>query len=301
MRIPNLYTIGSHERGRIYLITFYSSLAYALFNEEILGRPERSITYESVAIAVLILLSLPYLFERVRERRAALKGEQVYTDLGFFHKSVDVWGKLLIGIAGLWFGYLISNQQQQLSKELSEQQRQITEGVSANQIKVQTSQLAAGLINSLLRGDEKERLLALAALEPVDELLWRKFSKIVAENDPDASVRLRAIEGLGRKGDATVRQTLQTIRQDGPTEAERESARRAEANLTSKLNENLKKARTYFELGQLEIAAEYFYEASKYVDESQVDGSKLAVARSHYEHGGKREAAGAFNSLFSKL
>jgi hypothetical protein len=301
MIIPNLYTNGSEERRRIHLITFVASLSYALINDLVLRRPERSVTYESAILTVLIMLFLSYLYARVRERRAALKEQPANTELGRVHKAADVYGKLLIGIAGLWFGFLISDQQRQLTKEISDQQRLITEGVSASQLNVQKSQLAASLINSLLKGNEKERLLALAALEFVDESLSNRFLDILAKHDPDASVRLRVIEVMGAKGGGTARQTLEFIQQQGKTEAEREGARIAEASLTSKFKESLKKARTFFELGQLEIAAEYFYEASKYVDESQVDGSKLAVARSHYEHGGLGEAAAAFNSLFSKL
>lgn len=217
--------------------------------------------------------------------------------MGRFHKGVDVWAKVVIGFAGLWLGYLLSQQQQQMMKEIENTRK----GVSESQLNVQKSQFAASLISSLLKGSEKERRLALIALEAVDPSIWQRFSKELAQHDSDESVRLTAIEGLGRKGDGSVRQTLETIQKEGKTQADREMAKVAEASLTGKFRHKLKTARAYFDIGRFENAAESFYEASKYVDESQVDSQKLAIAKSHFEHGGYREAAVAFNNLFSRF
>ncbi len=207
-----------------------------------------------------------------------------------------------------WLGYLLNNQQQQLTKEIentrqsvSESQLDVQKSQSESQLNLQTNQFAASLISSLLRGSERERLLALAALESVDKKQWQRFSEILAQHDSDAGVRLKAIEGLGKKGDGAARQTLVTIQEEGKTKADREEAKLAEASLAGKLKDNLKKARAFFDIGQWESAAKFFYEASKYAGESQVESSALAVAKSHYEHGGYREAASAFNSLFSKV
>jgi hypothetical protein len=75
----------------------------------------------------------------------------------------------------------------------------------------------------------------------------------------------------------------------------------ANPNFPCELRENLRHARAFFAIGQWKSAADYFYEAAKCVDESQVDNSKLIVAKSHYEHSGFEDAAIAFERLFSKL
>jgi len=72
-------------------------------------------------------------------------------------------------------------------------------------------------------------------------------------------------------------------------------------NLPCELRENLRHARAFFAIGQWKSAADYFYEVARCVDESQVDNSKLMVAKSHYEHRGFEDAAVAFERLFSKL
>jgi hypothetical protein len=238
----------------------------------------------------------------------ARRAQPLKTEGGRFQKAMGKWGTMIIGIAGLLSGYLISNQQQRVSKEISYQQQQgtkeieeVRKGVSENQLNLQKNQFAASLINSLLNGSETERLLALAALEGVDETLWKKYLEILAQHDSEAAVRRQAIEGLGKKGDGTVRQTLVTIQAEGKTKVEREEAKLAEASLTRKFSENLRTARTFFDMGQWESAAHYFYETARYAPESQVESSKLALAKSHYEHGGYREAADEFYSLFSKF
>lgn len=219
------------------------------------------------------------------------------TELGRFHKAVDIWAKVLIGIAGLIIGYFISQQQQQSMKDIENTRKEVSEG----QINVQKSQVAASLINSLVNGSEEQRRLALILLERVDPSLWEKIIKELAQHDAAETVRLTAIEGLGRKGDGSVRPILETIQKEGKTEADRQTAKVAEASLTDKFRENLKTARAYFAIGRYENAAESFYEAAKYVDQSQLDRQQLVIAKSHYEHGGYREAAVAFNNLFSKL
>jgi hypothetical protein len=65
--------------------------------------------------------------------------------------------------------------------------------------------------------------------------------------------------------------------------------------------ENLKNARAFLAIHQWASAANYFYQVSKCIDDSQVDNSELVVAKSHYEHNGFEDAAIAFNHLFSKL
>jgi hypothetical protein len=241
--------------------------------------------------------SVSWIKRFIRFNRKRPQAQTSKTELGRFHKAVDVWAKVLIGIAGLGLGYLLSHQQQQLMKEIENTRKEVSE----SQINVQKNQFAASLISPLLRGSEKERRLALIALEGVDPPLWQRFSTELAQHDSDDSVRLTAIEGLGRKGDGSVRQTLETIQKEGKTQADRDMAKVAEASLTIKFRDKLKTARAYFDIGRFENAAENFYEASKYVDESQVDSQRLAIAKSHFEHGGYREAAVAFNNLFSKF
>ncbi|OLD27720.1 MAG: hypothetical protein AUJ04_03365 [Acidobacteria bacterium 13_1_40CM_3_55_6] len=250
-----------------------------------------------------------------KESHMAHLGKAMRTEPGAFDQKIDLWGRLIfgfggliIGIVGLLFGYLAGVRQQKQSQELNNQQLELTRETeekrlefSNSQLNLQKAQFAASLINSVLKGSETERLLALVALEGVDKYLWEKYSEILARYDSDPAVRRQVIEGLGKKGEGTVRQTLITIQEQGKTPADRVEAKRAEANLTSRLKENLHRAKAFFDIGQWKSAADYFYEASKYVDKTQVDGSKLILARSHYEHGGYQEAAVAFNNLFSKL
>lgn len=86
-----------------------------------------------------------------------------------------------------------------------------------------------------------------------------------------------------------------------PKPAQREEVKPEEKDSASKFSENLNKAKAFFRMERWERAAYYFNEASKYVDESQVEVSKLITAKSHYEHKGYRDAARTFNELFSKF
>jgi hypothetical protein len=243
------------------------------------------------------------LFDKKRHQ-----AETSTTDIGRRHKIADVYAKIIIGVAGLVFALVLGIQQQQLSKELSNQQQQFTKqiedgrkGVSESQVNVMKNQFAASLINPLIRGSEKEKLLALAALKKVDEDQWITFSGILAQHDSKETTRIEVIRQMGETGDSKVRPAIRTIQESAKTQAEREQAKQAQANLAGKFNDNLKTARAFYEAGQWEIAAKYFYEASKYVNETQVEGRNLAAAKSHYEHGGYREAADAFKNLFSKF
>jgi hypothetical protein len=92
-------------------------------------------------------------------------------------------------------------------------------------------------------------------------------------------------------------QEVSNLAQPGLTEA----SNKPNSDLPCELGENLRHARAFFAIRQWKSAADYFYEAAKCVDESQVDNSKLMAARSHYEHSGFEDAAVAFERLFSKL
>ncbi len=241
-----------------------------------------------------------------RYTKAIDQAEPAKKKFSQLNEAADVWGKLFIGIATLLISLLIGYNQIHLAKELNDKQQQqanniedLRKGLAENQLNVQKQEFAAGLIGVLLKGSEKEKKLALMTLERVDKELALAFSEVLAQNDPDVGVRLKAIEVLSKAGGGSTRQILSTIQKEGKTNREREEARRAEDSMVSKFREILTRARAYYNAKSWELAAYYFNEASGYLDEAHIDRSKLQAAKSHYEHKGYYEAATAFNSLLS--
>ncbi len=222
--------------------------------------------------------------------RNAKKSEQII-------KIVDVFGKLALGLAGVGFGYLFHTQQQQMSRQFEEARR----ATSQSQLILQKNQFAANLTEPLLKGSESEKLISMTLLKEVDEPLALKVSRALALHDPNVNVRLSAIEALADTGVSDVRQTLETLtkaQEEGITKEERTKAQEAKDTVKrNKLEELVKKGKNFFEAGRQRIAADFFYEALDYADDAEL-ASRLALAKSHYEHGGYEEAAREFYDIF---
>ncbi|RMH17291.1 MAG: hypothetical protein D6696_16110 [Acidobacteria bacterium] len=213
---------------------------------------------------------------------------------------LDVGGKLALGIAGVYFGYVFHQQGLEQTEQI--EQARLERAESERQL--QNNRFAASLIGPLIGGTPKEKTLALALLENVDQELARKISAALAVKDPDAEVRLAAIDALARSDDAETLQVLERVESEAPTENERNKAQQVADDVRTsraeKLRRNLADAEAFLKAGRKDVAAKYFYEASKYLDEP-LDAGELALAKSHFEHGGAEEAADAFNALFQKV
>jgi hypothetical protein len=223
-------------------------------------------------------------------------------------EKIDVWGKLVLGLATLWMAYTFqsaqldqSTQLQRLQNEIAQNRDRVQQQHAADQININKIEVSMRLIEVLLKGSERERILALYLLRQVDPEKAQSITEIVARADESRVVRVKAIRLLGESGGANVHQALRSIRNDGATKEERQEAELAETNISGTLRSLLTAARVFHDQQQWKPSAEYYYNASRYIDKSAVEAAALEAAKSHFEHGGYREAAGAFNRLFAHL
>lgn len=213
---------------------------------------------------------------------------------------VDVLGKLLLGIAGIWIGYVFHDQQQQLTVQIEETREEL----ATRNIDIQKSQFAANLIEHLIDGSESEKLVAMSLLRIVDDSLALEVFQSLALHDPNVSVRLRAIERLGESGAPAALETLVRAGDTAPTESERDKAKKAQVTLrttrAARFESELAAARSLLRASLWKEAADRFVGAAEYARPDDLDAAELALAKSHYEHEGYTEAARAFDALFPR-
>jgi tetratricopeptide (TPR) repeat protein len=199
----------------------------------------------------------------------------------------------IVGVLGVVIAY----SQMQFSKEVEGLRAQI----AGTQIAVARSEMAAALMDPLIKGTESERIIAMILLESAgDSVLAARVFQGLALHDRDVAVRLQAIEALragvrmGAGEEGGVATTLARIEERGETEEERAAAR------VILFESNVRKGRVYSELGRWRLAAEYYRRASGYSDSSRVDVGRLEAARVYMEREAFEDAVRLYEGIYAE-
>ena len=227
-------------------------------------------------------------------------GYQNRNDISMSNKrrleKIDIWGGIIIAALGILTPSTIFIIEKNTSKKIDDLKIKIAE----SEMTISRGQFAANLIDPLIKGSESERIIAMILLESAgDTSLASTIFQALALYDENYKIRLQAIRALGRKGRSDVKKILLNIEKKGKTKEERAAAKIAEQNIN--FRENLRKAKIYFEMEKWEIAANYYFEATKYTDSTQVNIQELIIAKSEYDHNGYKNASLKYNEIFSKF
>ena len=172
---------------------------------------------------------------------------------------------LILGVLGL----LVAFNQFRLAEEVQhfqERDREIERQMKDVEIRLVEGQLAAGLMSSVVAGDENERKLAWFILNRCAPSVADSIVSLVLVQDPSEEVR-------------------QAVRKDYN-----------EVRFTA----HVSRARELMNLRRYESAATHFVDALQYVDTGLIDSQVSQAAMRRYEAGAFEPAAELFDGIIMK-
>ena len=159
-------------------------------------------------------------------------------------KKLDILGKLVIGIFGIVFAYLLHTNQIKLTGEINKTTREFEK----TRIMISQGQLASTLIENIITGNEKEKNLALAILESTAKDMYPQLLYALSLGAPDESTRNKAARGLN--------------------------------DIKSQV---LKTAKAFYDSRLYQSAADEFKKIEDLLTDSEVNRAELALAKSAYQ------------------
>jgi tetratricopeptide (TPR) repeat protein len=210
-------------------------------------------------------------------------------ELSIRWKRLDIINKFIIGFAGIIIAYQQINIQKMISNTTQDMENQRAK-FSNN---IAQGQLVSSLINTLIKGSKKEKLIALDIIKQTgsDTLFSEQINRFlesiagtVALSDPEQKVRIEAINALEERGKSTfTKQILQHIQKQGSTVKEREAAIQAqeqiEKRIKTELDRGLNLARILKANNLFQSAAEEFQKFEDLLTGPNVDQKELELAR----------------------
>jgi len=198
-------------------------------------------------------------------------------------------GNTILVLLGILVGYFIHAQQIETNTKIAETAQEMENLRTELSNKIIQGQLASSIIEPLLKGSESERLTAMFILEnSASDEFSETILAAIAIWDKDKQVRTEAIRILEKKGKSLfTQQALSRIKEAGLTKEEREAAIQAHNKVKNRLKETLNYrlalARTYYENGLYQSAANEFKEVEDLLVDSNIDQGELELAKVNYK------------------
>jgi hypothetical protein len=224
----------------------------------------------------------------------------------FTWKKRDIISKIILTALGILVTLVIQYQQCRQARVAEENKMKITEMIQENDrkfrelnLKLSEGQLASALIDSILSGELKERLVALTILESTTPGLHLRIVEALAMSSGDSQTKKLMTEELGDKGNANSLKVLSNVAGSDIPNEEKSLAKQSIHKIIYRV---LKNAKGFYDVDYYPGAAEEFHKIAKYSTHlDNIDQKKLAVAETQYILGHYREAAKNYMDAFKNV